>query len=44
VLTNAACDVQEDAVLVNTRAKNGQKSLLAITQLHDVEEDIWSPR
>ncbi|EIN04726.1 Dna2-domain-containing protein [Punctularia strigosozonata HHB-11173 SS5] len=35
---------REDAVLVNTRAKNGQKSLLAITALHDVEEDMWSPR
>ncbi|KAG2136828.1 Dna2-domain-containing protein [Suillus cothurnatus] len=32
-----------DAVLINTRATANQSSLLAISQLHDVEEDIWSP-
>ncbi|KIK37375.1 hypothetical protein CY34DRAFT_92854 [Suillus luteus UH-Slu-Lm8-n1] len=32
-----------DAVLTNTRATANQSSLLAISQLHDVEEDIWSP-
>ncbi|KAG1812287.1 Dna2-domain-containing protein [Suillus variegatus] len=32
-----------DAVLTNTRAAANQSSLLAISQLHDVEEDIWSP-
>ncbi|KAF9234817.1 Dna2-domain-containing protein [Melanogaster broomeanus] len=32
-----------DAVLTNTRAAANQTSLLAITSLHDVEEDIWSP-
>ncbi|KIJ63491.1 hypothetical protein HYDPIDRAFT_175890 [Hydnomerulius pinastri MD-312] len=32
-----------DAVLANTRAVANQNSLLAITELHDVEEDIWSP-
>ncbi|KAG1727676.1 Dna2-domain-containing protein [Suillus paluster] len=32
-----------DAVLTNTRAAANQHSLLAISQLHDVEEDIWSP-
>ncbi|KAF9222302.1 Dna2-domain-containing protein [Gyrodon lividus] len=32
-----------DAVLTNTRAAVNQNSLLAITALHDVEEDIWSP-
>ncbi|THG99127.1 hypothetical protein EW026_g3162 [Hermanssonia centrifuga] len=34
---------KEAAVLVNTRSERGQKSLLAISQLIDVEEDIWSP-
>ncbi len=28
---------------MNTRSERGQKSLLAISQLIDVEEDIWSP-
>ncbi|KAH7884747.1 Dna2-domain-containing protein [Phlebopus sp. FC_14] len=32
-----------DAVLTNTRAASNQTSLLAITELLDVEEDIWSP-
>ncbi|KZT21167.1 Dna2-domain-containing protein [Neolentinus lepideus HHB14362 ss-1] len=32
-----------DAILTNTRASENQKSLLAISKLHDVEEDIWSP-
>ncbi|KAH7909650.1 Dna2-domain-containing protein [Hygrophoropsis aurantiaca] len=32
-----------DATLVNTRAAQGQTSLLAISQLHEIEEDIWSP-
>ncbi|KZT00075.1 Dna2-domain-containing protein [Laetiporus sulphureus 93-53] len=32
-----------DALLTNTRATQGQTSLLAISQLHDIEEDIWSP-
>ncbi|TFK52072.1 Dna2-domain-containing protein [Heliocybe sulcata] len=32
-----------DAVLLNTRSSEKQKSLLAISKLHDVEEDIWSP-
>ncbi|KAH7929561.1 Dna2-domain-containing protein [Leucogyrophana mollusca] len=32
-----------DAILTNTRAAYGQTSLLAISELHDVEEDIWSP-
>lgn len=30
-------------MLTNTRAAAGQTSLLAIAQLHDIEEDIWSP-
>lgn len=34
---------QPDAVLTNTRAAANQNSLLAITSLHDIEEDIWSP-
>lgn len=29
--------------MVNTRAARGETSLLAISQLYDVEEDIWSP-
>ncbi|KAH9923850.1 Dna2-domain-containing protein [Fomitopsis serialis] len=32
-----------EAILTNTRAANGQTSLLAIGKLHDIEEDIWSP-
>ncbi|OAX37312.1 Dna2-domain-containing protein [Rhizopogon vinicolor AM-OR11-026] len=32
-----------DAILTNTRSSANQNSLLAISQLHDVEEDIWSP-
>ena len=35
--------MQPDAVLTNTRSAAGQTSLLAIAQLHDIEEDIWSP-
>ncbi|GBE84559.1 DNA replication ATP-dependent helicase/nuclease dna2 [Sparassis crispa] len=31
------------AVLTNTRSSQSHTSLLAISQLHDVEEDIWSP-
>ncbi|KAL6302085.1 Dna2-domain-containing protein [Sparassis latifolia] len=31
------------AVLTNTRSSRSHTSLLAISQLHDVEEDIWSP-
>ena len=30
-------------ILTNTRSSADQNSLLAISQLHDVEEDIWSP-
>ena len=30
-------------MLTNTRADRGQSSLLAISHLHDIEEDIWSP-
>ncbi|KAL4079032.1 Dna2-domain-containing protein [Scleroderma citrinum] len=33
-----------DAVLTNTRETANQTSYLAITELHDVEEDIWSPK
>ncbi|OJT15542.1 DNA replication ATP-dependent helicase/nuclease DNA2 [Trametes pubescens] len=32
-----------EAYLVNTRAGRGESSLLAISQLYDIEEDIWSP-
>ncbi|KAF9644272.1 Dna2-domain-containing protein [Thelephora ganbajun] len=32
-----------DALVNVTRAKNGESSLLAIAQVLDVEEDIWSP-
>jgi DNA replication ATP-dependent helicase Dna2 len=35
--------LQPDAVLTNTRAAANQNALLAITSLHDIEEDIWSP-
>ncbi|KAH9949710.1 Dna2-domain-containing protein [Amylocystis lapponica] len=38
-----AQEPKPDAVLTNTRAHQGQTSLLAIPHLHDVEEDIWSP-
>ncbi|KAI0654950.1 Dna2-domain-containing protein [Cubamyces menziesii] len=31
------------AFLTNTRAAQGESSLLAIPHLYDVEEDIWSP-
>ena len=34
---------QPDAILTNTRAAANQNTLLAITSLHDIEEDIWSP-
>lgn len=34
---------QPEAVLTNTRAARGETSLLAISQLYDIEEDIWSP-
>ncbi|KAH8109923.1 Dna2-domain-containing protein [Phellopilus nigrolimitatus] len=33
-----------EATLTDTRASNGTVSRLAITQLHDVEEDIWVPK
>jgi DNA replication ATP-dependent helicase Dna2 len=33
-----------DAVLSDTRARQGDQALLAICGLHDTEEDIWSPR
>lgn len=29
--------------MTNTRAGRGERSLLAISQLYDIEEDIWSP-
>ncbi|KAL0562421.1 DNA replication endonuclease-helicase Dna2, partial [Marasmius crinis-equi] len=32
-----------EAVLADTRAGRGQTTLLAISDLLDVEEDIWSP-
>ncbi|KAI0763927.1 Dna2-domain-containing protein [Trametes elegans] len=32
-----------EAFLTNTRAGRGESSLLAISDLYDVEEDIWSP-
>ncbi|KAI0368547.1 Dna2-domain-containing protein [Pilatotrama ljubarskyi] len=32
-----------EAFLTNTRAGRGETSLLAISKLYDVEEDIWSP-
>jgi len=32
-----------EAVLSDTRASRGETALLAITSLHDIEEDIWSP-
>ncbi|KAG6333843.1 hypothetical protein ID866_5248 [Astraeus odoratus] len=35
---------KHDAVLTNTRETTNQRSLLAISKLHDVEEDIWSPK
>ncbi|KAH8829949.1 Dna2-domain-containing protein [Flagelloscypha sp. PMI_526] len=34
---------KDSAVLEDTRAEYGCTSVLAITSLHDVEEDIWSP-
>ncbi|KAJ8085344.1 DNA replication endonuclease-helicase Dna2 [Marasmius tenuissimus] len=36
-------DPKSEAVISNTRASHGQTTLLAITDLLDVEEDIWSP-
>ncbi|CCL99895.1 uncharacterized protein FIBRA_01920 [Fibroporia radiculosa] len=38
-----AQEPKSDAILTNTRAAQGQTSLLAISKLHDIEEDIWSP-
>ncbi|KAN0081509.1 DNA replication factor Dna2, partial [Tylopilus felleus] len=35
--------LKPDAILTNTRAAANQNTLLAITSLHDIEEDIWSP-
>ncbi|KZS87370.1 Dna2-domain-containing protein [Sistotremastrum niveocremeum HHB9708] len=32
-----------DAILSNPRSKEGAEPRLAISQLHDTEEDIWSP-
>ncbi|RPD65180.1 Dna2-domain-containing protein [Lentinus tigrinus ALCF2SS1-7] len=32
-----------EALLTNTRAGRGESSLLAISQIYDIEEDIWSP-
>ncbi|KAI0249269.1 AAA domain-containing protein [Lactifluus subvellereus] len=32
-----------DAILSDTRAARGKDARLAISSLHDVEEDIWSP-
>lgn len=29
--------------MTNTRSEFGQRSILAISKLHDIEEDIWSP-
>ncbi|KAI9465655.1 AAA domain-containing protein [Lactarius psammicola] len=34
---------KREAVLSDTRAARGETALLAISSLHDVEEDIWSP-
>ncbi|EKM53179.1 uncharacterized protein PHACADRAFT_147492 [Phanerochaete carnosa HHB-10118-sp] len=34
---------KDNAALTNTRSERGQSSLLAISRLHDIEEDIWSP-
>lgn len=36
--------MKEDAFLTNTRSAQGTTSLLAITKLLDVEEDIWVPK
>ncbi|KAK7689454.1 hypothetical protein QCA50_007246 [Cerrena zonata] len=38
-----AQEPKPEAILTNTRAPQNQKSLLAISKLHDIEEDIWSP-
>ncbi|KAI0946663.1 hypothetical protein AcW1_010068 [Taiwanofungus camphoratus] len=38
-----AQEPKPDALMTNTRAAQGQTSLLAISRLHDIEEDIWSP-
>lgn len=35
---------KDDAVLLDSNAKKGNETLLAICGLHDTEEDIWSPR
>ena len=35
--------LQPEASLTNTRAAKGESSLLAISQIYDIEEDIWSP-
>jgi len=35
--------LQPKAILTNTRSGHNQTSLLAISELHNVEEDIWSP-
>lgn len=36
-------NIQHDAVLINTRSSDGQDSLLAISEVLDIEEDIMSP-
>ncbi|KAI6043523.1 Dna2-domain-containing protein [Pisolithus marmoratus] len=39
-----AGEPKPDAVLTNTRQTGNQSSLLAINEILDVEEDIWSPK
>lgn len=34
---------QPDAVLTDVRGSSATKSLLALTGLHDIEEEMWSP-
>lgn len=43
VLLSDMTHSQPEAVLANTRSSAGQTSLLAISKMHDIEEDIWSP-
>ncbi|KAH9914176.1 Dna2-domain-containing protein [Epithele typhae] len=38
-----APEPKPNAVLTNTRAGKDESTLLAIPQLYDIEEDIWSP-
>lgn len=35
--------MQPEALLTNTRAGRGESSLLAVSHIYDIEEDIWSP-